>query len=93
MRSENELRQRLATEIIMYAGFATKDSIAARACWERCRVIEWCLEPTMPMSEIPEPHPDTPAPSNPDPPDRRNGSSDKLAAVTVPEDDEGGDDE
>lgn len=39
----------------MYAGFPVKDSIPARACWERCAVLAWALEPTVTFSEIPRP--------------------------------------
>lgn len=55
MREEAEIRDRLASEVIAYAGFASKDSKAARAAHERIRTLTWILEntdpDTMPPSE------------------------------------------
>ncbi len=57
MRDEQEIRDALASEIILFAGFESKGTMAARACAERIRVLEWALsEPTDPMpSEPPAP--------------------------------------
>lgn len=53
MRSETELRERLASEIVMFAGFTSKESLGARACYERIRCLTWALDPTEPSNEIP----------------------------------------
>jgi hypothetical protein len=87
MRSPEEIRDELAVTAMHYAQLESKDSQHARAVFEKMRWLRWTLEETVRPSEPAE------APTEPDPPKRENGSSDKLAAVTLPEDDEGGDDE
>lgn len=79
MRSELQLKERLEGELLLYAGFPSKMTDAARACHERISLLTWILEPTQPQTE---------------PPKKANGSSDKLLAVRIPDDDDdGGDDD
>ncbi len=54
MRSEQEIRSRLQGEVLLYEGFGTADSTAARACHERQMVLIWVLsDPTDPTPTTP----------------------------------------
>jgi hypothetical protein len=87
MRAEQDIRERHESELILWAGFESKMTEAARACWERIRILEWCLSDPTEQSIAPPKEPVKP-------PTKTNGSSDKLSVVRTPDDDdEGGDDE
>jgi hypothetical protein len=53
VRSEDDVRNRLALELMAYTQHESQDSVAARANHERIRLLEWILTPT--ESEIPPP--------------------------------------
>ncbi len=54
MRTPEEVRDELARCIMHFAAIEQKNSLHARAAFERIRVLEWVLETT----EVPLPDPD-----------------------------------
>lgn len=48
MRTEQEVREALESNVMLYEGFASKETLAARAAHERIRILTWVLEPTEP---------------------------------------------
>lgn len=46
MRDEQEIREALAREVMHSASMPSKETVAARAAFERIRTLEWVLETT-----------------------------------------------
>ena len=53
MRTEDEIRARLALELMAATSFESSESHAARAAEERAKILEWCLQTS--ESEFPDP--------------------------------------